>query len=146
MKLKFFLINGFFLIFFSVVSYSQPKADSIYQRYKILKIDSVDNAYIIYVEKLDYSKMMFTIVSLKNIINKKGKQIKEGKTYKMMLKPYYDTWKMASDYEFSWRVEINNEKVVFPNNKYVGQISTTLNLEGLFYKKLGSVSNQESPK
>jgi len=105
----------------------------IQKEYKVLKIQSLKNAYLITVE--DSTKdFLFSIISLKSD-SREGKKIKTGKEYMLQLN-FYDPPNpnviyIGDDYKVFYK--INETTVFIPRKTRKYTIVTTPNLQGLYY-------------
>jgi len=106
------------------------KADTVSGVFKIMKIKHVENGYILNLcdEKNNY---WYSVVSLKEKI-KKCPKIKVGKSYNLVLKPYYEeTYFPYLGMLFD--IELNGKKIIVPSETWTSNVYTSQNLKGLYY-------------
>lgn len=129
MRNKFYKITILIIVcFFSTILYSQNSNEKS-KKYKVIKIDSTENNYLIYVKK---RKEKYLIISLNENISEKikatHKKLRKNKKYKFKLKLF--------DVKFTSMLEDNSvsvdSKVVWKKEDDFN-LYLTRNLIGLHY-------------
>ncbi len=108
---------------------------SLKQDYLILKIDTIDNCYLITVK--DSANNFYTIISLFSN-NENGIKIEINKIFNFQLnrlknppKDAYGNYRIGGIYDYDFLIEGVN--IRFKGNLDTGDLVTTSDLEGLFY-------------
>jgi hypothetical protein len=108
---------------------------SVLKEYKVLKIKSLKNAYLITVEDIQH-KFYFSVISLKSH-NQEGERIKRAKQYMFQL-DFCDPPNPNVIYVGTLRqsyFDINGVTVYIPYKTNRWEMATTINLNGLYYIK-----------
>jgi hypothetical protein len=113
--------------------------DSVCKNLKILKIESIKYAYII--DAVDQkNNFHYTIVSLKKI-NLGGSRIREGKSCKLPINPYFTTDDFVPMLGLTFVIEIEGKVIVVPSRSWTNNLYYSENLTGLRYKTIHKTCN-----
>ncbi len=127
--------NRNYVDIFNYPNSKTPIKNSLLLKCKVLRIKSVDKAYIIDIkdESEDEYNGYYTIISLKTE-KQHLRKIKRGKQYEFVLFAYFDFY-IVGDPKYSWGTiyKIEGIPISFKQDFKTGFIVTTSNLKGLYY-------------
>ncbi len=106
--------------------------DSVCKNLEILKIESIKHAYII--DAVDQkNNYHYTIVSLKRI-NLGGCRIREGKSCKLAIHPYFTADDFVPMLGLTFVIEVDGKVIEVPSRSWTSNVYYSENLTGLRYK------------
>ena len=102
--------------------------DSLNQKFKVLKIDSIDNSYMTYAFKAD---KYYKILSKKSdLIKSKWKKIELGSYYNLQLKENYS---QRGIYEHAAGIAAGDGPIIYFEGDSIRSLYSSPNIRGLYY-------------